>query len=324
VASGALVIHDDGVLTSFGEDQAADVWRGLARRQKELSPKYFYDERGSGLFDQITRLPEYYPTRLERRLLEQHAATWLERHRPRALIELGAGSADKTRILLDAMPREGGWYIPIDISMTYLVEVASRIGAEYPHLEIVCVESDLSRGPVVPPDMPKPAVIAFLGSTIGNFKPRAAVRLLSKVRAAMSHDDRFIMGADLVKDVHVLEAAYNDARGVTAQFNLNVLRVLNRDIGTDFDVRAFEHLAFFNRERSRIEMHLLSKKRQTVTIPGAGRVVFEAGETVRTEISCKYTRESVEALFRRAGLEVESWRTDPAGWYALMVGRICS
>lgn len=313
---------DDGVLTSFGEDMLGEVWQGLSRGQKQLSPKYFYDERGSNLFDEITRLPEYYPTRLERRLLEQHAGDFLRRNEPRALIELGAGSADKTRILLDAMPADGRWYIPIDISMTYLVEVASRIGGEYPHLQIVCVESDLSRGPVVPPDMPKPAVIAFLGSTIGNFRPRAAARLLAKVRDAMGRQDRFIMGADLVKDVRVLEAAYNDSRGVTAQFNLNVLHVLNRELGSDFDVRAFEHLAFFNERRRRIEMHLAAKRSQTVTIPGAGQIRFDAGETVRTEISCKYTRESVEMMFRRAGLEIESWRTDPAGWYALIVGRV--
>ena len=313
---------DDGVLTSFGEDMLGEVWQGLSRGQKQLSPKYFYDERGSNLFDEITRLPEYYPTRLERRLLEQHAGDFLRRNEPRALIELGAGSADKTRILLDAMPADGRWYIPIDISMTYLVEVASRIGGEYPHLQIVCVESDLSRGPVVPPDMPKPAVIAFLGSTIGNFRPRAAARLLAKVRDAMGRQDRFIMGADLVKDVRVLEAAYNDSRGVTAQFNLNVLHVLNRELGSDFDVRAFEHLAFFNERRRRIEMHLAAKRSQTVTIPGAGQIRFDTGETVRTEISCKYTRESVEMMFRRAGLEIESWRTDPAGWYALIVGRV--
>ncbi len=167
-------MRDDGVLTTTGEGMLAEVWEGLHRAQKELSPKYFYDERGSRLFDEITSLTEYYPTRLERILLHKHAHEWLSRKRPRALIELGAGSADKTRILLDAMPQEGGWYIPIDISATYLEEVASRIGAEYPHLRILPVESDISRGPVVPPDMPKPAVIAFLGSTIGNFEPRAS------------------------------------------------------------------------------------------------------------------------------------------------------
>jgi L-histidine N-alpha-methyltransferase len=315
-------MHENGVLTSFGEDMLAEVWQGLVRPQKVLSPKWFYDEQGSHLFDEITRLPEYYPTRIERMLLRCHARELLQRSRPHALIELGAGSADKTRILLDAMPAEGGWYIPIDISMTYLVEVASRIGGEYPHLQIVCVESDLSRGPVVPPDMPKPALVAFLGSTIGNFEPRAAVRLLARVAAAMGHNDRFIMGADLVKDVGVLEAAYNDTRGVTAEFNRNVLRVLNRDLGADFDLDSFRHRAFYNPAASRIEMHLVATRAQTVTLPHAGRIVFAEGETIRTEISCKYTRRSLNAMFAAAGLEVDSWTTDASEYYALVVGRV--
>jgi L-histidine N-alpha-methyltransferase len=169
--------------------------------------------------------------------------------------------------------------------------------------------------------MPKPAAIAFLGSTIGNFEPRAAVRLLRHVRQAMSPEDRFLMGADLVKDVRVLEAAYNDGQGVTAEFNLNILRVLNRELGADFDVDAFAHRAFFNAECSRIEMHLVSQKEQTVTIPGAGTVQLEAGETIRSEISCKYTRGRLERMFHAAGLEVEKWMTDSAEWYALIVAR---
>ena len=314
-------MRENGVLASVGDDMLTDVWAGLNRPQKELSPKYFYDERGSQLFDEITRLPEYYPTRTERMLLKAHAKQWLAAQKPRALIELGAGSADKTRILLDAMPREGSWYIPIDISMTYLVEVASSIGSEYPHLRILCVESDISKGPVVPPDMPKPSVIAFLGSTIGNFEPRAAARLLSRVRRAMTPEDRFVMGVDLVKETRVLEAAYNDSRGVTADFNLNVLRVLNRDLGADFDLRSFAHHAFFNRTASRIEMHLVSKRAQVVTIPRAGEIAFDEGDTIRTEISCKYTRAMIEQMFAGAGLEVASWTTDASGWYALTTAR---
>ena len=299
----------------------AEVWHGLNQPQKELSPKYFYDERGSQLFDEITRLPEYYPTRLERLLLRTHGAGWVRTMAPRALIELGAGSADKTRMLLDAMPREGGWYIPIDISEPYLIEVASRIGALYPHIEILCVQSDLSRGPVVPPDMPKPALIAFLGSTIGNFDETAAAELLRRVRKAMGRDDRFLLGVDLVKDTHVIEAAYNDSRGVTAEFNRNILTVLNRELGTEFVLERFEHRAFFNRAESRIEMHLVSTEDQVANVPGAGDVKFAAGETIRTEISCKYTKQSVEKMFARAGLALENWCTDAAGWYALAMAR---
>jgi L-histidine Nalpha-methyltransferase len=314
-------MREDGVLTSAGDDMLAEVWAGLSQPRKQLSPKYFYDERGSQLFDEITRLPEYYPTRTERMLLRAHAREWLAGHSPHALVELGAGSADKTRILLDAMPEDGSWYVPIDISMTYLVEVASNIGSEYPHLRILCVESDISKGPVVPPDMPKPAVIAFLGSTIGNFERADANRLLGRVRQAMSAADRFIMGVDLVKDVKVLEAAYNDSGGVTAEFNLNVLRVLNRDLGADFDAEAFRHVAFFNQSASRIEMHLESLLSQEVTIPGAGTITFGKGETIRTEISTKYTRHTIEEMFGAAGLEIETWTTDASGWYALVIGK---
>jgi len=301
----------------------ADVRHGLSRPQKELSPKYFYDERGSALFDEITTLPEYYPTRVERALLAAHAREWLHGYHPRALIELGAGSADKTRILLDAMTGDDRWYVPIDISVTYLAEVASRIGAQYPHLRILPVEADISRGPVVPPDMPKPALIAFLGSTIGNFAKREAERLLVRVRRAMSARDRFLLGVDLRKDVRTLEAAYNDSRGVTAEFNRNVLHVLNRKLGADFDVNAFEHVAFYDQALGRIEMHLRARRALSVTVPGAGVFDFAEGETIRTEISCKYDRATIDTLFRHAGLEVEKWQADSEQRYALVVARVC-
>jgi L-histidine N-alpha-methyltransferase len=299
-----------------------EVRDGMSRPQKELSPKFFYDERGSELFDEITTLPEYYPTRIERALLEKHARDWLHGYRPRALIELGAGSADKTRLLLDAMTGDDRWYIPIDISVTYLSEVAVRIGSQYPHLRILPVEADLSRGPVVPPDMPKPALIAFLGSRFGNFDPPAAARLLNAVCRAMGPRDRFLMGVDLRKNVDTIEAAYNDSRGVTAEFNRNVLHVLNRELSADFDTDAFEHVAFYNRERHRIEMHLRSRADQSVTIPGAGVFEVGEGETIRTEISCKYDRAAIDTLFERAGLDIEVWQPDPDNLYALVVGRV--
>ncbi len=316
-------MHEQGVLTpKVGGDMLGDVREGLSRPQKELSPKYFYDERGSELFDEITRLPEYYPTRAERALLEAHAGAWLSRHHTRSLIELGAGSADKTRVLLDAMNGEDRWYIPIDISLTYLAEVATRIGVEYPHLRILPVEADLSRGPVVPPGMPKPAVIAFLGSTIGNFEPAAAHRLLTRVRRAMAPGDRFLLGADLRKDIHILESAYNDSKGVTAAFNRNVLEVINRQLGADFDVDAFEHVAYFNDDASRIEMHLAARRATSVHIPDAGVFVFEPGETIRTEISTKYDRPTIDAMLDRAGLEIESWMADDDQQYALVGARV--
>jgi len=314
-------MHEHGIHAAAGAAILAEVAEGLGREQKQLSPKLFYDERGSELFDEITRLPEYYPTRMERMLLRTHAAGWLRTTRPRALVELGAGSGDKTRILLDAMPA-GGWYVPIDISPSYLAEVAATLGDEYPQLRIEPIESDITAGPVVPADAPRPAVIAFLGSTIGNFEHSEAIDLLRHVRDAMTAADRFLMGADLVKDVGALERAYNDTRGVTAAFNLNVLTVLNRELGADFDPTGFEHRAFFDTALSRIEMHLVSKREQSVTIPAAGSYRFSPGETIRTEISCKYTRRSVDAMFREAGLHIEQWITDASAWYALAIGRV--
>ncbi|MGH7505724.1 MAG: L-histidine N(alpha)-methyltransferase [Longimicrobiales bacterium] len=300
---------------------ADDVWTSLNRPQKELSPKHFYDARGSALFDEITGLVEYYPTRTERMLLRRWAPGWMRGIAPRTLIELGPGSADKTRILLDALS-PGASYVPVDISATYLEEIARSIGADYPRLCMLPARSDISATLHVPAGLEHPAVFAFLGSTIGNFEMSSAVRLLRRVAQAMRVEDRFLMGADLKKDRDVLERAYNDSRGVTAEFNRNILRVVNREAGTDFDVKAFDHLAYYDVAAERIEMHLVARERQAVTVPGRGAIVFEPGESVRTEISCKYDRERVAMLFGNAGLAVESWVTDDEGLYALAAGRL--
>jgi L-histidine N-alpha-methyltransferase len=217
---------------------------------------------------------------------------------------------------------DGAWYVPIDISASYLSIIAEQVGAEYPQLTIAPVEADISDGPVVPDGVPAPSVVAFLGSTIGNFDRAGAVRLLKGVRDAITRNDRFLMGADLVKDTRILERAYNDSAGVTAAFNLNVLNVLNRELDADFDSDAFEHRAFFNSDASRIEMHLVSKDEQVVTIPNAGGFHFDAGESILTEISCKYTRASLKTLFDDAGLVLEDWMTDASQWYAIAVGRV--
>jgi L-histidine N-alpha-methyltransferase len=314
-------MHEHSVQTSFGEGLIDEVHEGLSQSQKQLSSKLFYDERGSELFDEITGLSEYYPTRLERMLLRSRGAAWIRSFEPRSLIEMGAGSADKTRALLDAMP-DGALYVPIDISASYLSIIAEQVGAEYPQLTIAPVEADISDGPVVPDGVPAPSVVAFLGSTIGNFDRAGAVRLLKGVRDAITRGDRFLMGADLVKDTRILERAYNDSAGVTAAFNLNVLDVLNRELDADFDSDAFEHRAFFNSDASRIEMHLVSKDEQVVTIPNAGGFHFDAGESILTEISCKYTRASLKTLFDDAGLVLEDWMTDASQWYAIAVGRV--
>jgi L-histidine Nalpha-methyltransferase len=299
----------------------AEVAAGLAQPVKEISPKYFYDQRGSELFEEITRLPEYYPTRSERALLEDWSPGWVERLRPRTLIELGAGSAEKTRILLDAMGRTGenATYVPIDISAEFLEDAAAGLRADYPGLEVRAVTADITAGFALPDGLGRPAIFALLGGTIGNFEPAQAARLLRRTRSTMEPGDRFIMGADLIKAVPVLEAAYNDSRGVTAEFNLNVLRVLNRELGADFPLDCFRHRAFYNAADHQIEMHLAACRDLVVTIPHAGSFHFREGETVRTEISRKYDRNRVESLFAMGGLSLEEWITGHDG-FALAVG----
>src|SRR5512147_256872 len=223
----------------------AEVAAGLAAPQKELSPKYFYDQRGSELFEAITRLPEYYPTRTERALLEGWMPELMAQLGTRTLIELGAGNAEKSRIILDAMRATGlaELYVPIDVSATFRSETASQLRREYPGLTVEPAIADISVELNLPRRMPRPALFAFLGSTIGNFYPPAAIRLLARVRAAMGPGDRFLMGVDLRKDIARIEAAYNDSQGVTAEFNRNMLLVLNHELGADFDPRTFEHRA---------------------------------------------------------------------------------
>jgi L-histidine N-alpha-methyltransferase len=298
-----------------------DVAWGLSRPQKELPPKYFYDRRGSELFDEITRLPEYYLTRTERALLECWSAALMAAIRPRALVELGAGSADKTRLLLDAMvyAETVELYVPIDVSAEFLDESAARLRDEYPTLGIEPLVGDIADPLDLGSDMPEPALLAFLGSTIGNFDPVGARALLRNVARATRPGDRFLLGADLRKNPAVIEAAYNDAQGVTADFNLNVLRVLNRELGADFDLGKFEHRAFYDRALHRIEMHLVSTDDQRVHVPGVGDVRIAGGESIRTEISCKYDRASLSEILASAGMQIDRWITDSAQTYALLV-----
>jgi L-histidine N-alpha-methyltransferase len=319
-------------MTSTAGRQAADhrqgllrdVARGLSRPQKELPPKYFYDRRGSELFDEITRLPEYYLTRTERALLDCWSSALMTALRPRALVELGAGSADKTRLLLDAMrySASGELYVPIDVSAEFLDDAAARLRDEYPTLGIEPVVGDITDPLALGDAIPSPALIAFLGSTIGNFDPPAARRLLRNVADAMRPCDRFLLGADLRKDPAIIERAYNDAQGVTAEFNLNLLHVLNRELGADFDPARFEHRAFYDRALHRIEMHLVSVADQVVHVPDIGDVRFAVGESIRTEISCKYDRASVADLLAAAGMRIERWITDAATTYALVVASL--
>jgi L-histidine Nalpha-methyltransferase len=313
VASGGDVAGAvDGGASAMREDVAAS----LRRPQKEISPKYFYDRRGSQLFETITRLPEYYPTRAERELLERLMPEWLGALRPGALVELGAGAADKTRVLLDVMRQAnpGATYVPMDISARFLEEVAVGLRVEYPGLRIRPVATDITAALDLPADLPHPVLFAFLGGTIGNFRHASAHDLLRRIRHAMSDGDALLLGLDLEKPVDVLEAAYNDSGGVTAEFNRNILRVLNRELGADFDVDAFRHHAFYNQEKHRIEMHLVTRRPLLVTVPGAGTFPFREGESVRTEISCKYDRPRAEALLGEAGLALARWAVAPPGF----------
>jgi L-histidine N-alpha-methyltransferase len=293
-----------------------EVRDGLGRAPKELPPKFFYDERGSELFEAITRLPEYYLTRAEAALLGRWMPAWLDVLRPASLVELGAGSAVKTRLILDAVPA-AEVYVPVDVSADFLEATARGVRDAYPGLEVRAVAADFTAAFALP-GLPHPTLHAFLGSTIGNFAPDDAVALLRATRARMGTHDRFLMGVDLRKDPATIEAAYNDAAGVTAEFNRNMLRVVNARTGADFDVDAYEHRAFYDRAEHRVEMHLVASRPQTVTVPGAGRWTVAAGESIRTEISCKHDRASIGTLFAAAELRVERWEDD--GLFAIILG----
>jgi L-histidine Nalpha-methyltransferase len=300
----------------------AEVRDGLSRTPRELPPKYFYDERGSELFEEITRQPEYYLTRAEREILESRAADVIAAVRPRTLVELGAGSAQKTRILLDAMldlvhGAERITYVPVDVSEDFLEQTRRALAAEYRSLHVAPVVADITAALEMPRALDGPVLFAFLGSTIGNFDEAAAVSLLRRVRGQMRAGDRVLLGTDLRKDARTLNAAYNDAAGVTAEFNRNMLRVLNAELGADFGADQFEHYAFYNEQAHRIEMHLRALGAQRVCIPGVMELRLDDGEGIRTELSHKYDRSSVDALAKSAGLQVVDWYTDRETRFAL-------
>src|SRR5918996_2365948 len=302
---------------------AADVRIGLTKPFKELSPRYFYDERGSELFEAITETSEYYPTRAERAILTEHSpAIVAAADEPATLIELGSGSAAKTRVLLDAMRDSGSLraYAPVDISEEITRDTAARIADEYGiavHGMVVDFERDLERIP-----LSGPRLIAFLGGTIGNFEPQQRASFLARVANLLEPEDGFLLGTDLIKDTATLEAAYNDAAGVTAAFNKNVLAVLNARLGADFDLGAFEHVAFFDEENLFLDIRLRSLRRQLVTFADLGiTVAFERGEEMRTEISTKFARPGLEGIYAEAGLALTDWWTDPEGLFGLSLAR---
>ena len=291
----------DGFLA---ESLRADAYSGLTSAPKVLPPKWFYDAQGSALFDKITELPEYYPTRAEREILRAQAAQIAGASGARTLVELGSGSSDKTRLLLDAL-REAGTlrcYVPVDVSEPALVAAGDALTAEYPGLDVRAVVSDFEEHLGFPADgdAPAPRLVAFLGSTIGNLLPDQRTAFLARVRAGLRPGDAFLLGTDLVKDPGTLVAAYDDDSGVTAAFNKNVLAVLNAELGADFDTDEFEHVALWDPAAEWIEMRLRSLAEQTVHVPAIGLTVdFAAGEEMRTEVSAKFRRGGVAGRTRR-------------------------
>jgi L-histidine N-alpha-methyltransferase len=303
-------------------DVLRDVRIGLTNPQKELPPKYFYDHRGSLLFEAITALPEYYLTRAERRLLAEWMPSLMRAHKPVVLVELGAGSGEKTRLILRAMrdAGRGRRYVPMDVSADFLEASATRMRADLPWLEVEPVVADFTVS--VPPrtTLDGSALFAFLGSTLGNLDTGDAVSLLRNVRAAMRSGDRLLLGADLrTKPIERIERAYNDSQGITEDFNLNMLRVLNRELGADFQLSRFGHRAFWSWAHRRIEMHLMVRESHHVSIPGLGSVRFREGESIRTEICNKYDRPQLEEMLRRASLTIETWRVDAQDQYAILI-----
>lgn len=304
---------------SYVESLRADVLAGLTATPKTLPPKYFYDERGSELFEQITRLEEYYPTRTERAILAAHAGEIAAISAADTLVELGSGTSEKTRLLLDAL-REGGTlkaFVPFDVDPAVLLSASEALAADYPSIDINAVVGDFEQHLGTLPAGGH-RMVAFLGSTIGNFAPGPRAQFLAALRATLHDGDSFLLGTDLVKDVDRLVAAYDDKAGVTAAFNRNVLAVINRELDADFDVEAFSHVAVWNSEQEWIEMHLRSERDQVVQVAALGlKVEFEAGELMRTEISAKFRREGVTSELEAAGLRLTNWWTDSAGDFAL-------
>jgi L-histidine Nalpha-methyltransferase len=302
---------------------ADDVLDGLTKPFKEIPPKHFYDSRGSELFERICELPEYYPTRAETAILRERAGEIVAASgSPPELVELGSGSTLKARMLLDAMsPPER--YVPVDVSERMVREAAEELVDEYPGLDVHGVVGDFERhlGEVPPPDGDG-RLVALLGGTIGNFPPGSRRRLLRDVRGMLGPSDHFLLGTDMVKDPEVIEAAYNDSEGVTADFNRNVLHVINRELGGDFDPAVFDHVAFFDRRREWVEMRLRARRACTVWVADLNlQVEFAAGEELRTEISAKFTPQRLERDFAAAGMDLAAMWTDPDDLFGLSLAR---
>ena len=314
-----LAVHTVG--RSAHDELIADVRAGLGSNPKTLPPRWFYDARGSELFDRITELPEYYQTRTEASILCEHAVEIATSVAAENLVELGAGTCTKSRILLDALRGQGKLttFTPFDVSEEVLRRCSAGLLDEYPGISVYAMVGDFADHLGYIPRLGR-RLVAFLGSTIGNLDADQRRRFLADVRGLLAPGDAFLCGLDLIKDPALLVAAYDDSAGVTAEFNRNVLGVINRELGADFDVHAFEHVARYDTALDRIEMHLRSRTAQTVRIPGADMTVsFAAGETMRTEISCKFSRALADELLDAASMRAVRWFSDPEERFALVL-----
>ncbi|GLZ36796.1 L-histidine N(alpha)-methyltransferase [Actinokineospora sp. NBRC 105648] len=318
----------DPVEVHLPDDHAAralakDAREGLGATPKTLPPKWFYDARGSELFEQITRLPEYYPTRAERAILAARADEIAAVTGAHTLVELGSGSSEKTRLLLDALRGAGtlAHIVALDVSETALREAAAALTAEYPGVQVSGVVGDFTEHLGLLPGEP-PRLVAFLGGTVGNFLPAERAEFLAAIREVLQPGEWLLLGTDLVKDPETLVRAYDDAAGVTAEFNRNVLHVLNRELGADFDPADFDHVARWDPDHEWIEMRLRARRALTATIPALGiDVSFAEGEEIRTEVSTKFRRERVATELAAAGFGLEGWWTDEEGRFALSLSR---
>ncbi|MFJ7996310.1 L-histidine N(alpha)-methyltransferase [Streptomyces sp. NPDC096310] len=294
----------------------ADVLHGLTRTPKTLPPKWFYDARGSELFEEITALPEYYPTRAEREILHARAPEIAAATGARTLVELGSGSSEKTRLLLESAPDLTS-YVPVDVSESALIGAAEGLLVDHPGLDVHAIVADFTGGLSLP-GTPGPRLVAFLGGTIGNLLPAERAAFLASVRGLLAPGDGLLLGTDLVKEESVLVRAYDDAAGVTAAFNKNVLTVVNRELGADFPPDGFDHVALWDAENEWIEMRLRARSALTVKVPELDLVVrFDAGEEVRTEVSAKFRQDRVRSELAAAGMELTHWWTDGAGRFAV-------
>jgi L-histidine N-alpha-methyltransferase len=321
VSEARIDVHRDP--TRMLETLREDVREGLSARAKWLPSKWFYDARGSELFEHITRLPEYYPTRVERDILRARAGEVADVTEARTIVELGSGSSEKTRLLLDAFAARGrlSEFVPLDVSEAALAASAEAIVADYPGLRVHGVVADFTEPLECLPGTP-PRMVIFLGGTVGNFPPGERAKFLASIRSALTDGEWFLLGTDLIKDVDTLVRAYDDAAGVTAEFNRNVLRVINDRLGAGFEPEEFEHVARWDDRNEWIEMRLRARRGLTVNVPGADlTVTFAEGEELRTEISAKFRPEGVRAELAEAGFTLRRWWTDPAGLFGVSLAQ---